>query len=625
MANESSLGGAQFVFDLDSQVGVMQLLAAVRASEIAPEEKNELRDLVLSYSSGGKDPSVKIVIEQKVSTFGIKPLAAVAPEEEVLPEPKTSTLGSARLAPSFSVARTSEQKVDEPTTAPAPAPEPEAAPPATEPKPIVPESVPEPVNPPQPPPAPEPEAAPPALEPQPAPVREEKPTPETTPEPVVPEPAPAPESQSKSIPEPAASEPAPPPAGIAYDPDNSLSRIREIKALVNEKVGNPVNLVDIDNEVGREYMGALLDAMKKLNSGSSAASAMQRLEKAFVSVEKTLEEHKNDVPSEKASASTPAPEPKPEPEPEPSVPESVPNSAPEPIPKPTPVTPPPAPKPVPPAPEPEPVEEEVEQEPDPAPEPVEVEEPETEEESVTPVPPAPEPEPVPPPPPLASEPIPIPDSAPRPAKEAGKELYPDNDLPTNLPGIKTSPAASVSHDMPAGKASPTRAQMPVSTIEPSWGPATDTVLPKKIEKVDGQKVTSLAQSDNKLRTPDELPLASSLETSATGDPLFTKEVDNGLQQLLAEWPLFKKSGLFGTGPKGREHPLFKKIAELQIPLLLAGRFEGATQEIKQSITDYMNGWRYEQGIIYQQGETFEHYLRRVIRHIIDLQKTKETQ
>ncbi len=34
----------------------------------------------------------------------------------------------------------------------------------------------------------------------------------------------------------------------------------------------------------------------------------------------------------------------------------------------------------------------------------------------------------------------------------------------------------------------------------------------------------------------------------------------------------------------------------------------------------MNGWRYEQGIIYDQGETFEHYLRRVIRHILDLQK-----
>ena len=70
-------------------------------------------------------------------------------------------------------------------------------------------------------------------------------------------------------------------------------------------------------------------------------------------------------------------------------------------------------------------------------------------------------------------------------------------------------------------------------------------------------------------------------------------------------------------------PCLKKLAPLQIPLLLAGRFEGATQEIKQSITDYMNGWRYEQGIVYESGETFEHYLRRVIRHILDLQNSHE--
>jgi hypothetical protein len=36
----------------------------------------------------------------------------------------------------------------------------------------------------------------------------------------------------------------------------------------------------------------------------------------------------------------------------------------------------------------------------------------------------------------------------------------------------------------------------------------------------------------------------------------------------------------------------------------------------------MNGWRYEQGIVYEKDETFERYLRRVIRHIIDLQNKK---
>lgn len=101
-------------------------------------------------------------------------------------------------------------------------------------------------------------------------------------------------------------------------------------------------------------------------------------------------------------------------------------------------------------------------------------------------------------------------------------------------------------------------------------------------------------------------------------------MDDGLEQLLSEWVLFKKSGLFGTGPKGREHPLFKELGKLTIPVILAGRYNGASQEIRQSITDYMNGWRYEQGVVYQEAETFERYLRRVIRHIIDLQKPRRS-
>jgi hypothetical protein len=35
-----------------------------------------------------------------------------------------------------------------------------------------------------------------------------------------------------------------------------------------------------------------------------------------------------------------------------------------------------------------------------------------------------------------------------------------------------------------------------------------------------------------------------------GDPLYTQAVTDGLQQLLLDWQLFNKSGLFGTGPKG---------------------------------------------------------------------------
>ena len=43
-------------------------------------------------------------------------------------------------------------------------------------------------------------------------------------------------------------------------------RISEIKRLVNSKVGNPINLISSANNIGREYMNALLDAMKKYDA-----------------------------------------------------------------------------------------------------------------------------------------------------------------------------------------------------------------------------------------------------------------------------------------------------------------------------------------------------------------------
>ena len=107
---------------------------------------------------------------------------------------------------------------------------------------------------------------------------------------------------------------------------------------------------------------------------------------------------------------------------------------------------------------------------------------------------------------------------------------------------------------------------------------------------------------------------------ANTDPIMMPEVTAGLQQLLSEWSLFKSSGFFGTGPGGIDHPLYKKIANLTMAAVIAGRFEGATPQVKQSITDYMNGWRYEEGIVHEHAETFEHYLRRVIRHILDEKK-----
>ncbi|MCA9367373.1 hypothetical protein KC887_03890 [Candidatus Kaiserbacteria bacterium] len=480
------------MFDFETQAGITQILASIRASALGGDEKSELRDLVFLYTNGGKDAGVKHQIEQLLQAHKIAPVTKPVKTASI-PAAPVHPFGTSRQAPQFTAPKLSFAPASVTATETAPVP-----PPVT-----TPEVVPAPAQP-NPTPKPEPEPAP-----------KPEPTPEPPPEPV---------SAPIATPPPAA-------APVNYNPDAALARIRDIKAIVNEKIGNPVNLVDIDNEVGREYMAALLDAMKKLNNGSAAIGAMERLEQAFVKVEAVLARH--ETTPEVVPASAPAqPNPTPKPEPEP------------------------APK------------------PEPTPEP----------------PPPPKPAPVPEP-----KPEPTPESVPVPIKTVQATKPPAEPLDESRWDKSTIEIAKPT--------APTMAT--TSSTQPS------------------SSSPSLAHSKVKLQTPDVLPDPSSLETSSVaGDPMYTAEVDQGLDQLLAEWPIFKKSGLFGTGPKGRQHPLYLKIKDLQIPLLLSGRFEGATQEIKQSITDYMNGWRYEQGIIYREGENFEQYLRRVIRHIIDLHKSK---
>jgi hypothetical protein len=518
MSNEGSLKVGSF--DLDSQKGIMHLLASVRACEINPEEKNELRDLIFLYMNGGKDSSVRISLEQKVSQVGI--VALEAPAQTVTPEEIKIDydFGGSRPAPSFSASKEVSGDAPSSTLEPVPVRKPQVV-----------------VETPTPTPVAEATVSTPLVEPEPV---------------VMSAPAPAPE---------------PEPIPVSTGPSDGLKRIREIKSLVNEKIGNPVNLVDIDNTVGREYMAAMLDAMKQVSAGGAAVSAMKRLEETYLIVEKTIADHENGaekvaVPDAKEPVVVPV---------VPTPPELVVPSVAEPIPEPI----------TPPVPKPTPVPESV-------PEPV-----------FTPVP-----EPV-------SEPV-----------KAKEEFKPTISEQMSNPAPKSTPhsePADVPHDLPIQE---NPVADTVSEQKESPEPPSEWVAKPEAQKPLESKthISSLAETKVKLKTPEDLPLASSLETSSVeGDSLFTKEVDEGLQQLLSEWSIFKKSGLFGTGPKGREHPLFNKISGLQIPLLLAGRFEGATQEIKQSITDYMNGWRYEQGIIYEHGENFDHYLRRVIRHILDLQ------
>lgn len=491
MNTDGSLQGG--LFDLSTQAGIMHLLASVRASSLSADKKHDLRDTIFLYTNGGRDQSVKLSLEQKITAYNLTP-APGGPQISTSQKPNTPTftIGGVRPAPGQFVSRpvqvTSASDVSTPASSPAPTPVSVPVAPAA-------------VSQPQPQPQPvTPAVAPVAATPIPTPP---PPAPPVTPAPA-PAPTPTPDTSSISI----------------GDSAKYLDRIREIKALVNQRIGNPVNLVDIDPDVGREYMGSLLDAMKKINSGASSIAAMKRLEDAYVSVQKVLDSQ---------ATPTPAPTSTPTPTPPPVTSAPAPSSAPSSTPTPVVATPTPAPAPS-----------------------------------------------------IPSRPNPV-----------------SIERPTSVAPVSNVPLRPATGQLPVSEV----AKSPTSTIQS---------VASKDSVFSSTKLSSLATAPASSARP-----AAAVDTT---DPLFSPDVDKGLDQLLSEWSLFKKSGLFGSGPKGREHPLFKKIAGLQIPLLLAGRFEGATQEIKQSITDYMNGWRYEQGIIYMQGETFERYLRRVIKHILDLQK-----
>lgn len=378
-------------------------------------------------------------------------------------------------------------------------------------------------------------------------------------------------------------------------------------------VGNPVNLVDINNDVGREYMNALLDAMKKINGGQpiEVESAMARLEKAFTVVQQAIKDAppamKKPLSQKQVSEAAAEESDQPAPAPEPPAPVS-----PEPPqPKPEPASPPPAP----------PIPKPVPEEPKPTP------------------PPEPAPTPA-----TASPAVPSPvqkgslrslaDEVRLERKEAPasqvqeppappKQVNPSDGLAARLAAMQAGGAAaeaavqqesvdSVVPEPPAAAPPPPPAPQtpeekkePAPAPPPAPAPTPATPPPPVAVSADSQK-----QVDSPL--PTKIP-----NQDESVDSLGAGEVTEGLHQLLSEWVLFKSSGLFGTGPSGKEHPLFIKLAPLSVTNILEGRYDGAKPEIKQSITDYMNGWRYEQGVIYQPGETFEHYLRRVIRHILD--------
>ncbi len=550
----------------------MHVLASLRASQLSMADQGRMRDLILSYTNGGKDPSLKNQIQRELQALHVAPSEV----ETRLEVGQVHSFGSSRSTPTFRP----------PVPETPPTAEPVSPHPVTEPIPV-------------------------QVKPLAAPASAPLNTLQTPPQPATAHPSAQTNTPGSDLDtEPATSADAvtatnstvpandsgeTPLVHTPAAPTATLDRIRAIKSEINQLVGNPVHLVETNNEIGREYMAAMLNAMKSISAGGTE-EAMERLETAFAAAKSTIAKQPAETPqAPQADVLQPTPTP----------PEVIQNQA---APHPSSVANPPQPA-------------QTNQTPS-------VPRAETPAQAVpivttAPVPtaarqvqPRPEPEVV----PASSSDVTSVSAAP------GR---PDSSAPIVLDQTDTGDSASRWKDVPMQFQTNTTTTPPQPpTSEPARStpavPASSNlgaqppVPPPPASATPPSKLKPLAEAGEPLHTPTELPTATEMAQKHPGDPLYTQAVTDGLQQLLLDWQLFNKSGLFGTGPKGLEHPLFLKTKDMLIPILLAGRFDGASQEIKQSVTDYMNGWRYEQGIVYEQGETFEHYLRRVIKHILDL-------
>ncbi len=127
-------------------------------------------------------------------------------------------------------------------------------------------------------------------------------------------------------------------------------------------------------------------------------------------------------------------------------------------------------------------------------------------------------------------------------------------------------------------------------------------------------------SEHPLEQSEQAPATPAAAAPETSGVLMHPDVQQGLEQLLSEWDLFKSSGLFGLGAGGVDHPTYKKIAGQPVMAVESGRWEGADPKIVQEITSYMEGWKKEHGITADPEESFETYLRRVIARILNLDK-----
>ena len=153
-------------------------------------------------------------------------------------------------------------------------------------------------------------------------------------------------------------------------------------------------------------------------------------------------------------------------------------------------------------------------------------------------------------------------------------------------------------------------------VLPTLGPAVEGVPDLNTASVSDQSMSAAGNlgSETKVGQPKDGKDCVGLDDH---------KVSTGLGQLLAEWKLFKAGGLLGNGASGQDHPLYQTLKDLPMTVVVTGRFEGVTPEVRQNISDHMKGWYYEQEIKYIPDETFTDYLRRVVCKIINNQSESD--
>lgn len=501
------------------EAGVVKALSTLRQSAIKAEDKDVLRNLFLSYAGESDEAKRTLVKNQIVEIIGKNPqlssliVVQTESEESVSPEPPSTPnvqLGQSRPTPNFATPNVA--KVDIPAQE-IPAPQ------VTE-------------------------------------TKAEEVIETMVPVETAPAPTPAPTTS------PVVTPPAPTPTGAT----DVRARIDTIKHDINSRVGNPVNVINADEAIGREYMSALLDAMKKSSTGGGAES-LPRLETAYKAtldliIAKNLGQKTNSSTEQKFEAK----------------------------------------------------ETEVVAEPvtiEPAP------------QIVEPTPPTPEP------------PVIEPEETPVVQQSEGLYHRPSDEIEAEINVPKTQPTSLASKLFGSSRTNKPEENTKTTTL--------DAVVPnvRKVEvntNIESRTVTPSASLSEKLQPlqnasatlPEKMAAIKSAASKREEEAkkpitdLKSPEVEAGLKQLLSEWVLFRKSGFLGTGPNGINHPLYKKLAEMPMAAVVSGRFEGVNPDIKRHLSDYMTGWRYEQGVMHEMGETFEHYLRRVIRQVLERQRTQAT-